>query len=103
MRILRRPQAMADAEAIADWIGRDSAKSALRFLESVEVTLRRLAEFPASGSPLVLENVALAHARFARGVGFHSYIVFYIEHQQAIEIIRILHGARDIEGELSES
>ena len=100
VRILRRPKAVSDAESIADWIANDSLNAALRFLENVEVTLERLAKFPASGCPLKAENPAFADVRFARVAGFPNHVVFYVEHETAIEVIRILHGAQDIDSEL---
>ena len=35
--------------------------------------------------------------------GFPKHIVFFIEHEDAIEVVRILHGAQDIETELKTS
>jgi hypothetical protein len=29
--------------------------------------------------------------------GFESYLVFYLPHQNGIDMIRVIHGARDIE------
>lgn len=103
VRILRRAKAVSDAESIADWIAKDSLDAALRFLESVESTLERLAEFPSSGSFFRLEVPGLANLRFTRVRAFPNHIIFYIEHKAAVEIIRILHGARDIEAELRKS
>jgi toxin ParE1/3/4 len=100
VRILRRSKSVSDAESIADWIAKDSLAAALRFLESVEATLNQLAEFPSCGNPFQVDLPGLTNLRFARVRGFPNCIVFYIEHKAAIEIIRILHGARDIEAEL---
>ncbi len=99
-RILRRPKAAADAESFADWIAKDSLAAALRFLENVEATLERLADFPGSGSPYQIDVPTLHNLRFARVVGFPNHVVFYLEHSTAIEVVRILHGARAIDAEL---
>lgn len=103
VRILRRPRAVSDAESLADWIAKDSLPAALRFLENVEATLERLADFPSSGSPYQIDVPALAGLRFKRVVGFPKHIVFYLEHSTAIEVIRILHGARDIDAQLRDT
>lgn len=50
VRILRRIKAVEDAEAIANHIGNDSLKAAIRFLENTESTLAQLAESTGSGS-----------------------------------------------------
>lgn len=103
IRILRRPKAVSDAESLADWIAKDSLAAALRFLENVEATLERLAEFPGRGSPYQIDVPTLANLRFARVVGFRNHIVFYIEHSTSIEVVRILHGARNIDVELQDA
>jgi len=100
VRILRRAKAVTDAESIADWIAKDSLDAALRFLESLENTLERLAEFPGSGSPFHTHIREFTDLRFAPVKGFRNHIIFYVEHKAAIEVIRILQGARDIEAEL---
>jgi plasmid stabilization system protein ParE len=40
--------------------------------------------------------------RVWRVSGFPNHLVFYIEHSAAIEVVRILHGAMDIESELGK-
>lgn len=102
-RILRRPKAVVDAEEIANFIANDSLQSALRFLANAELTLQRLAEFPGIGSPFLSEHPQLQTVRACRIEGFPHHIVFYFEHADAIEVIRVLHGARNLESELLRS
>jgi len=33
---------------------------------------------------------------------FEKYLIFYLPHEHGIEVIRILHGARDIDGLFAE-
>lgn len=103
VRILRRPKAASDAEAIADHIAKDSLETALRFLENTELTLLALAESPGSGTRFESAHNELANLRFRRVSGFPKHIIFFIEHEDAIEVVRILHGARDLDSELSDS
>lgn len=98
--ILRRPKAAQDAEEIADYIARDSLAAAVRFLENTESTLRTLASSPGSGSRFDSDHAELSDLRFRRVEGFPSHLIFYIERQTAIEVVRILHGARDLDTEL---
>ncbi len=75
--------------------------AALRFLENIEVTLKLLAEYPSIGA-LFLSDISELHGlRTCRVKGFPNHFVFYLEHANAVEIVRILHGARDIDKELS--
>jgi len=100
VRILRRAQAAVDAEAIADYIAKDNLEAAIRFLENTEATIRFLADSPSIGSPFKIEHPDLANLRTGRVQGFPNHVIFYVEHLDAIEVVRILHGARDIDAEL---
>lgn len=100
LRILRRRKAARDAEDIADYIAKDSLDAGVRFLENTESTLKELAANPSIGSPFQSEHPELANLRFRRVKGFPNHVIFYFEHKDAIEVVRILHGARDLETEL---
>ena len=100
VRILRRQKAAADAEEIADYIAKDSLQAAIRFLENTESTLNDLAAFPGSGSLFESAHPHLANLRFRRVKGFPNHVIFYLQHHDAIEVVRILHGARDLDAEL---
>jgi len=102
-RILRRLKAARDVEDIADYIAKDSLAVAERFLENAESTLKDLSDAPGIGSPFESDHPELANLRFHRVKGFPNHLVFYLEHTGAIEVIRILHGARDLDTELSKS
>ncbi len=99
-RILRRIKAAIDAEQIADYIAADSLEAAIRFLENTEATIQYLAASPSIGSPFKVEHSELTNLRSSRVQGFPNHVIFYVEHPDAIEIVRIIHGARDIDAEL---
>ena len=99
-RIRRRLKAAQDAEDIADYIAKDSLEVAVRFLENTESTLKELSDSPGVGSPFESDHPELANLRFRRVKGFPNHLIFYIEHPGEIEIVRILHGARDLDSEL---
>lgn len=84
-------QADQDLLDAAYYIGRDSVEAADRWIERMHHTFERLAQFPQMGR----ERTELApHLRsFPSG----SYIIFYRATDAGIEIIRVLHGARDID------
>ena len=101
-RILRRLKAAQDAEEIAEFIAVDSLGAAIRFLENTELTLQRLAAAPNTGSLFESDQPELANLRYRRVIGFPNHLIFYIVRKHAIEVVRILHGARDIEAELAK-
>ena len=101
--VLRRRKALQDAEEIADYIAEDNLEAAIRFLENAESTVKDLAAFPSAGSPFESDQPELANLRFRRVRGFPNHIVFYVEHNDAIEVVRILHGARDLDSELRKA
>ena len=49
-RVIWAPKALADLEALLDYIGRDAPASASRFGEKILARVDSLAEFPDSGS-----------------------------------------------------
>jgi toxin ParE1/3/4 len=96
--VSKRPAALADLEESGSFIGRDSLAAELRFYEAAESTFKQLAQMPGLGR----ERTDLTHERL-RGLrsfpvrGFDNWLVFYRSTADGIEIIRVLHGARDLE------
>jgi toxin ParE1/3/4 len=102
VQIRRHWRAAQDAEEIADRIAKDSLDAAIRFLENTESTLKYLARSPGIGGPFESEDPELANLRYCRVKGFPNHVIFYVEHSDAIEVVRILHGARDLDTELKK-
>jgi len=103
VKILRRLKAVHDAEKIADYLAKDSLEVALRFLENVEATLSFLAENPLLGSRFESEHPRLSNLRIRRVQGFPNHVIIYAVHRSAIEVLNIMHGARDIDSALESS
>ena len=49
------------------------------------------------------EELADYIAKDSRVKGFPSHLIFYVEHIDEIEVVRILHGARDLDAELGKT
>lgn len=96
-QVWRTPQARADLSEIASYLAQDSLSAALRFLEAAETTFADLASSPELGTLDEFRSPRLAGVRRWRIRGFNSYLVFYRALDQGIEVIRVFHGARDIE------
>jgi toxin ParE1/3/4 len=100
--IIIRSAAARDLEGHADYLGGRSLAVALRFADRVAETFRELAAMPGIGSLRPVANPALAGLRTWRVRDFGDYLIFYRPTDQGIEILRVLHGARDIDSILAE-
>ena len=74
---------------------------ARRFLVAVEEGLRFIRDFPGAGSPRYASDAARPDLRVWRIKRF-PMLIFYRETATGIEILRILHAARDIPASLRE-
>ena len=84
------------------FIGRDDPDAAERFLDGAERTFKRLSGMPRSGRAWRSTNPRLAGLRLAVIADFPNYLVFYRPEDKGITVVRVLHGARDIERVLDE-
>ena len=76
--------------------------TALRFLQAAEDTFAELAAMPAMGRAEDFDNPRLTGMRRWRVRGFENYLIFYRATRRGIRIVRLLHGARNIEAILRE-
>jgi len=97
-RILRRPQVLLDVRELAEFIAERSLEAALRFLDSVEITITKLADGPHLGSRCRFENPAMQRLQLRHWPvqGFPKHWVFYRPLSDGIEVVRVLHLARDV-------
>ncbi len=84
--------AEADLEAIADWIARDSPGRALTFVAELRDACMTLADLP-EGYALVPRYEASGVRRRVHG----NYLIFYCIDNEGIDVLHVLHGARDYE------
>jgi len=95
-KLYRHPKALFDVEESAVYIGRDSPESALRFIDAVEATLGLIADNPAIGALRMHDRKGLLGLRAFPVQDFDKHIVFYRRTERGIEVLRVLHGARDL-------
>ncbi len=75
-----------------------SVEVAERYYAAVERTCARLAQQPLSGTPYDSGVARLKGMRRRAPVsGFAAYLLFYVPRGGGIDVVRVLHGARDIE------
>jgi len=92
-RIILAPAAETDAAEIWAYIAQDSPDAADRLLNRFDALFRLLVSQPFLGKSI--EELA-SNLRF---VPAGSYLIFYRPVKDRVEIVRILHGARDITSE----
>lgn len=100
LRIL--PAADADVDDAALIIARDNLPAALRFYDAVDKTYRQIRDHPNRWARYELDEPRLASLRKRAVTGFRNYLIFYRVDADMVEIIRVLHGARDIPAALDE-
>jgi toxin ParE1/3/4 len=80
------------------YLSRRVPKTARRFLIQAESTFQRLAQLPSMGALYKPDEPVLPGLRYMPISRFRKYLVFYVPGRGGIEVLRVLHGARDIEG-----
>jgi toxin ParE1/3/4 len=91
--IIRRPRASADMSEIWEFIAEESIARADEFVDRADETFRALAAQPLMG-----------RARNELSAGLRSfpmapYVIFYEPLPNGVAIVRVLHGARDVQSQ----
>ena len=77
-------------------IGGDSAAAAEQLLDAVERAITLLLSRPRAGRAREFRSPRAYGLRSWVVSGFENYLIFYRPHPEGIEIVRLIHGARDI-------
>ena len=89
--IIKRPVAENDLFEIWDYIADDSAARASAFVREIHQKFSTLASNPGLGR--IRDDLAEGLRSFPIG----RYVIFYRGIAEGIEIVRVLHGSRDME------
>jgi toxin ParE1/3/4 len=82
----------------ADWYEEKSdSKLAKRWSEAVTSAVMRVLRNPSSGAPCRFSRTELRGIRRVPISGFPKHLVFYSVEDNDVLILRVLHGARDLE------
>ena len=95
-RVTRRPLAAADILDIWDHIAEGSLDQADRWVDKLDEKFGILATQPLMGR--AREELAAD----LRSFPFGRYIIFYKPVQDGIDVVRVLHSARDIDAAFGE-
>jgi len=97
-QVTRKPRAIQDLVEQALYLEEQaSLEVAERFLSAAEETFGDLARMPGMGRRRELPGPQLSDIRQWAIQGFDKYLVFYRPVTDGIDVLRVLHGARDIE------
>jgi len=86
-----------DAIDIAYFIAEDSLESSVFISEALDGAFELLAEFPGVGVSRDYDNPKLRGMRMWPIPDFPNYLIFFQADNSELRVLRILHGARDIQ------
>jgi toxin ParE1/3/4 len=89
-RIIRSPQAQRDVVQIWAHIAADNMKAADKLIDAFDQKLNILKDFPGMGQ--LREELASK----LRSLPVGNYLLFYRPIPDGIELVRVLHGARNL-------
>jgi toxin ParE1/3/4 len=102
LRVVKHRKALRDVLEIFVYIGEDNLDAADRFLAAYDADLKRLAMIPHIGRLREFHNPKLINLRSWPISGFENFLLFYRPTDAEVQILRVIHGARDIERALNE-
>jgi toxin ParE1/3/4 len=97
-RVLKRAAAKRDLTDHFIFFGENaSVDVARRFLHAANVSFQALAKMPELGAQRIFRNPRWSGVRAWPVKGFERYLIFYRPLADGVQILRVIHGARDIE------
>jgi toxin ParE1/3/4 len=96
-RVKIAAEAEKDVDDIALGIAVNNLDAALRFYGAVSETYELIETYPGIGTRRMARNRRLTGLRSFGVIGFRNYLVFFRSEHIHVEIVRVLHGARDID------
>ena len=96
LRILQRARARQDILEIIAYIAERNPQAAERVFATYERSLTSLARSPQIGWRYPTDNPRLSGLRAFPIGRFRSYLIFYLHTADSLDVIRVLHGRRDL-------
>ncbi len=100
-RYLVRPKADGDLDEQAYYYATKTPALGHRFLVAAHETFNLLATQPEMGWRPRLQHPGLRSLRIFRVEGFERIIILYLPFAEGVEILRVIHGSRNLEAVLS--
>lgn len=80
-----------------------SLQLADRFLMAVERTTKKIRSYPNAGSAVRARRPTVSSLRWWSVAEFPNYLIYYVMGNDFVDVVRVLHGARDAKKELRET
>jgi len=96
-RLRVTPAADRDADEIGGYILRDNFEQAAKFYDALDATYRHITLRPHAWRPVMLLNNPRADGlRYRPVLGFPNHLVLFRIADEYVDVVRILHAARDL-------
>lgn len=97
-RVRIRARAWRDLLENADYLEEQGGEElSLRFMDAAQETFEALAAMPRSGALCGFTKLANRRLRHWPVRGFENWLIFYKPIRDGVEIVHLMHGARDIQ------
>jgi toxin ParE1/3/4 len=90
-RLIVSPEARSDLVEIWRYLGARSSRAIARVMQEIRARFQMLVDFPESGIRREELRAGL------RSFPVENYVIFYFIIDGGVEIVRVLHGRREIE------
>jgi toxin ParE1/3/4 len=94
--VVFNPVAVGDLDEIVSFIAADDPGAANRVRDAVLNTAGMLGLHPNLGCRPSFSASRFKGIRFLPTRRFQNYLIFYLEHENDVEVLRVLHAARDV-------
>lgn len=96
MKVRLTPHAEADLEGIGDKIAERNAIRAVTYIRELRELCHRIGEFPHAGPPRPQWGDGVRIALHGR------YVIVYRVREEMVQVLRVVHGARDLDALFEE-
>jgi toxin ParE1/3/4 len=102
--IILRPRVRDDLDGHAEYLMvNERLEIAAHFLDAVKDSFASLAKRPFAGAPSEHLPSSGLVSRFLQVAGFRKHLIFYRPLENGIDVLRVVHEARDLKSVLGES
>lgn len=91
-----RSAAENDVAENARYLQDKNVEAAIRFLDAFDAAIKLIASSPGIGGSCHFQNSLFDGIRVWPIGGFKNYLIFYRELPDEVEVVRVIHGARDL-------
>ncbi|MGD1872956.1 MAG: type II toxin-antitoxin system RelE/ParE family toxin [Mastigocoleus sp.] len=102
LRIFITPKASVDIDNLFNYIAQNNTDAALKFFDVTRNTIANLAKNPGLGSVYSVNSPRLQGLRKWGIKGFEKNLIFYLQSEELLTVVRIIHASRDIPTILEE-